>query len=181
MDLRPNGTLRWIGRTAVAVSVIWAFAALAFLPARIPVHFGIRGQVLGTGPRWMILAIGAIGPVLYAGLVLVQRFIASRTDPSDPALRFPGPRTASNLRRQAALIVRFLEVLKTLIALLGAAAVVETTLVAWAVIARLTPLTSILPVAIVAWAVIGTWRATRESRRIAREEATSASGARDGA
>ncbi len=72
----------------VAASFIQAWRMYRFLPARIPVHFGFRGEPDGWGKRQMVWLLPIISLVMVAFLSLVPLLPSDKPAPAGllPAL-----------------------------------------------------------------------------------------------
>ena len=112
-DDRPRFDLPWdvadrIAESVAAVGLVLLLVAgivgATSLPRRVPIHFGFDGAPDRWGSPVHLLALPAIGLVLYALLSLLARF--------PHVYNYPWPITAVNARRQYFLARRLVILIK---------------------------------------------------------------------
>ncbi len=94
---REYGTGVWTRRirsaalVAMIAGVAAGLAAMPFLPAEIPTHFGITGEADAWGSKWSLVVLLVLWAVLQVGLDVLSRH---------PRLfNYPAPLTSANVQR----------------------------------------------------------------------------------
>jgi uncharacterized membrane protein len=82
-----TAALAGLGFLVVVTALYWPT-----IPDKIPTHFGLTGKVDAWGPKTTLLALAAIGAVMYAVLGIVSRF--------PHTFNYPVPITEQNAERQ---------------------------------------------------------------------------------
>jgi len=83
----------------------YTLSNLPQLPDTIPTHFNAGGEVDGYGQKWTIIALPAIGSILYIGLTIIARF--------PHKMNYLVPITESNALKQYSIVKGMFRVMKT--------------------------------------------------------------------
>lgn len=114
--------LEVLGLAAMAGLVVFALRAWPTLPASVPVHFAVDGEVDAWGGKGSLLALLGLCFVFYAGLSVLERF--------PHIYNYPVPVTVENAPRLYLLGRQLMLALKVLISVSFAALFAAVVLVA---------------------------------------------------
>jgi uncharacterized membrane protein len=101
---------------------VWGFTIFSYksLPASIPIHFDLNGNIDGWGDRNSIFLLPFISSVLYGGMSILNRF---------PELyNYPRPIDPENKMKQYRLATRLIRLLKFFIQLFFILCIIEVIL-----------------------------------------------------
>ena len=102
-----NSAFDWVVEALAAAAVVYGLVLLipySNIRDRIPSHFGTSGEADAWGSKSLLLLLGGINVLLYAGLTVASRF--------PHKYNYPWPITEENARRQYELARTLICVLK---------------------------------------------------------------------